>query len=135
QRPNHDKGLDHFMPRMIELQKKFARDLLTHVNPYTGLSYCEDPCVAMVEINNENSTVSQWRSGAIDSLLPDYCEAELQKQWNEWLRKKYLPNENADLKEANARLRNAWNCQNVPIGQNMIPNASFDSSRNPWTLS
>ncbi|MCL2624837.1 MAG: cellulase family glycosylhydrolase, partial [Planctomycetaceae bacterium] len=46
QRPDFDKGVGNFEPRMIELQKKYARDLLTHVNPYTGLSYTQDPCVA-----------------------------------------------------------------------------------------
>ncbi|MBQ9454634.1 MAG: cellulase family glycosylhydrolase, partial [Thermoguttaceae bacterium] len=85
-RPNHDKGLDHFMPRMIELQKKYARDLLRHVNPYTGKCYADEPCVAVVEINNENSIVSQWRGWALNRNLPKYCEEELQKQWNAWLR-------------------------------------------------
>jgi hypothetical protein len=33
QRPKYDKGLGNFEPRMIELQRKYARDLLTHVNP------------------------------------------------------------------------------------------------------
>ena len=33
QRPIHDKGVDNFYPQMIELQKEYAKDLLTHVNP------------------------------------------------------------------------------------------------------
>ncbi len=41
-RPAHDR-----------LRKGIRRALLTRVNPYTGLSYAADPCVA-VEINNEN---------------------------------------------------------------------------------
>lgn len=44
-----------FDGRMIELQKKFAHDLLTHRNPYTGLTYAEDPAVVFVELTNENS--------------------------------------------------------------------------------
>lgn len=133
-RPQHDKGLDYFMPRMIELQKKYARDLLTHVNPYTGLNYCEDPCVAVVEINNENSCVAQWRGGSFDRHLPDYCKVELQKQWNDWLRKKYLSDETSPEK-ANAKLRAAWRCQNSPLGPNMLPNPSFDTPQLAWTLS
>ena len=35
------------------LEKEFARNLLTHKNPYTGFTYAEDPAVAFVEINNE----------------------------------------------------------------------------------
>ncbi|MHC4176829.1 MAG: hypothetical protein ACYSWU_04950, partial [Planctomycetota bacterium] len=50
-RPNYDKGLGNFEPRMIELQKKYARDLLTHVNPYTKSPYTREPAVAFVEIS------------------------------------------------------------------------------------
>lgn len=39
--------------KLIELQKQYARDLLTHYNKYTGLRYCDDPAVALVEIINE----------------------------------------------------------------------------------
>jgi hypothetical protein len=59
QRPNYDKGLDNFEPRMIELQKKYARDLLAHVNPYTKNRYAAEPAVAFVEINNENALFAQ----------------------------------------------------------------------------
>ena len=117
--PDRDKGLDNFEPRMVELQKKYARDLLTHVNPYTKLAYTDDPCVAMIEINNENSVVASWFWGALDRLGATY-EAELQKQWNEWLRKKY-----ASTKE----LRSAWNCRVVPQGEEIIPDPAFNDPK------
>ena len=56
--PNYDKGVDNFNPRMIELQRNYARDLLTHLNPYTKTAYVSEPCVAMVEMNNENSLLA-----------------------------------------------------------------------------
>ncbi len=87
-RPNFDKGLDNFEPRMIELQKEYARKLLTHINPYTGLAYKDDPCVALVEINNENALFNQYHNGSINKL-PDPYAAEFRKQWNTWLKKKY----------------------------------------------
>ncbi len=87
-RPNFDKGLDNYEPRMIELQKEYAHKLLTHVNPYTKLPYTNDPCVAMVEINNENALFRSYYSGTIDKLPEPYA-GELRKQWNEWLLKKY----------------------------------------------
>lgn len=101
QRPHLDKGVDNFEPRMIELQKEYARDLLTHVNPYTGLSYIDDPCVAMVEINNENGLLHRYHRGDID-LLPEPYSGELRDQWNRWLNKKYPSRES---------LINAWNWQ------------------------
>lgn len=88
QRPHLDKGVDNFEPRMINLQKEFAKDLLLHVNPYTKLAYANDPCVAMVEINNENALFSWYHRGDIDKL-PDPYASELRKQWNNWIHKKY----------------------------------------------
>lgn len=35
--------------RMIELQKEYAKELLCHVNPYTGLSLADDPAVVTVQ--------------------------------------------------------------------------------------
>ena len=39
--------------RMIELQKKAAYDFWTHINPYTGLAYKDDPVFVMCEVVNE----------------------------------------------------------------------------------
>ncbi len=44
-----------FNRRLIELQKKFIKDLMTHVNPYTGLAYLDDPCIVLSEFVNESS--------------------------------------------------------------------------------
>ena len=41
-------------PRMIELQKEYCTQLWTHVNPYTGLAYKDDPVFVLTEIANEN---------------------------------------------------------------------------------
>ena len=60
------KGLTHFDERLIELQKEYARQLLTHRNPYTGAEYRNEPAVAIVEMVNENSIVESWFS---DRLL------------------------------------------------------------------
>jgi len=91
-RPNFDKGLDNFEPRMIELQKEYARKLLTHVNQYTGLAYTDEPSVAVIELNNENALFSQYHGGGIDRL-PDPYASEFRRQWNKWLLKKYKSTE------------------------------------------
>jgi len=62
-RPGFDKGLDNFEPRMIELQKEYARKLLTRVNPYTGLAYTDDPCVAVIEVNSQTVPQPVRRQG------------------------------------------------------------------------
>lgn len=53
--PAHTKCLSHFNQRMIELQKEYAKKLLNHVNPYTGIAYREDPAIMTVELANEDS--------------------------------------------------------------------------------
>ncbi|MDO4857659.1 MAG: carbohydrate binding domain-containing protein [Thermoguttaceae bacterium] len=113
-----DKGVDNYEPRMIALQKKYAKELLSHVNPYTKMSYLEDPCICMIEINNENSLVSHWFWGNLTNIGPTYT-AELQKQWNAWLVKKYGTTE---------KLREAWNCRTYPLEPNLVPDPGFDGA-------
>jgi hypothetical protein len=126
--PWADKGLDNFEPRMVELQKEYARKLLTHVNPYTGLAYTDDPCVAVVEINNENALFRSYLGGAIDNL-PDPFAAELHKQWNDWLRKKYA---------STAALLEAWKWTPSPLCNEQIPEGKFTEPLNmdgqKWSL-
>ena len=59
------KALTYFDPRLIKLQKLYARQLLTHRNPYTGNQYRVEPAVALVELVNENSIVESWFSGRL----------------------------------------------------------------------
>ena len=82
-------------PELIALQKKYARDLLTHRNAYTGLTYAEDPVVAKVDITNENSMRMGWRRSA---LAPRF-EQRLVGLWNEFLGRRYKSDE---------ELRRAW---------------------------
>jgi hypothetical protein len=48
------KPYHYFDRRLIELQKEFNRQLWTHVNPYTGLAYRDDPAIALSELVNES---------------------------------------------------------------------------------
>ncbi|HOF20114.1 MAG TPA: cellulase family glycosylhydrolase, partial [Bacteroidales bacterium] len=105
-RPAFDKGLDNFEPRMIELQKEYAKKLLSHVNPYTGLAYTDDPCVAMIELNNENALFRQYMTGGIDRLPEPYA-SEFRNQWNSWLKRKYKSTES---------LKKAWMSDTTVIG-------------------
>ncbi len=97
--PNFGKGVDHFFPKCIEEQKRYARMLLHHVNAYTGNKYAEEPAVAMVEISNEDGLIYEWSGNRLESLPAEYRE-ELERQWNAWLRLKYASDE---------ILREVWN--------------------------
>ncbi|HLK64541.1 MAG TPA: hypothetical protein VKU19_13950 [Bryobacteraceae bacterium] len=79
------KGLTLFDARLIELEKEYARNLLTHVNPYTHLEYRNDPAIAVVEILNENGLYMGFRAPT------PFYEEELTKQYNDWLRQSVAP--------------------------------------------
>lgn len=75
------KGISLYDKTLIQLQKDYARQLLTHVNPYTGRSYANDPGVAIVEINNENAIWLGFRGPSA------FYDRELDAIYNGWLGK------------------------------------------------
>lgn len=82
------KCSSHFNRRLIELQKEYARKLLTHVNPYTGLALKDDPCVMCVQIANEDSVFFDAAEGRGGPGVAHYRE-ELKGLFNTFLLKKY----------------------------------------------
>ena len=134
-RPGFDKGLDNFEPRMIELQKEYARKLLTHVNPYTGLAYTNDPCVAVVELNNENALFNQYHRGAIDRLPEPYA-SEFKKQWNKWLESKYKSTNNflTSWKSDTTMLGRKLNSTSNPVQQLLLDGTLSIENRNIPTI-
>ncbi len=79
------KGASVFNRRLVELQKEFATQLLTHRNPYTGLRYVDEPALLIQEITNENSLFYLANTRL---MLPSYVK-ELEGLWNKWLLKRY----------------------------------------------
>jgi len=106
----YDKISNIFTPALIDAQKQFARELLTHTNPYRKVRYADDPAVAIVEITNENSFF-MWSSEPTLRTLPPYYGQILQKKFNAWLRERYGSNE---------RLRTAWANGTRPLGKDLL---------------
>ena len=100
-----NKGPNQFYPPLIKLQKEYAKELLSHVNPYTGMNYLKDPVVAVVELNNEQSLWRKYRAGGLDSRDDAYGKC-LKKLWSDWLVKKYGTTEKA---------RAAWKLAEKPL--------------------
>ena len=107
-----------------ELEREYARQLLAHRNPYTGLTYTEDPAVAFVEICNENGLIHAWIKGTVDQLA-EVFKAELRRQWNEWLRRRYGSTE---------KLRRAWSEGEQPLGEEMLEPVESARGLERWTL-
>ncbi|MBI1227122.1 MAG: T9SS type A sorting domain-containing protein [Bacteroidetes bacterium] len=128
------KAVTIFDRQLIALQKQYAEQLLTPVNPYTGLSMANDPVVAMVEITNENSLYSYWRGDRLQhfshdpgQLMQRHCDT-LDLRWNQFLQSKYANQ---------AALTAAWNATASNPGANQqLLDSNFENG-NPnseWTL-
>ncbi len=111
----YDKIFNIFTPALIDAQKQFARELLTHVNRYRQVRYADDPAVAIVEITNENSFF-MWSNEDTLRTLPPYYAKILQTQYNAWLQKKYGSND---------KLLTAWAEGAGPLGRNLLANGNF----------
>ena len=118
------KLVDLFDPQLIDLQKQYAHDLLTHVNPYTHHQYSDEPAVAIVEINNENS-LFMWDAKQKLASLPAPYDAELRRQWNDWLLAKYKSRDG---------VATAWSAGSEPLGSQMLTDANFATlgGSSPW---
>ena len=84
--PWANRGPDFFYWPIVEKEREYARNLLSHVNPYTGLAMKDDPVVAIVEINNENGMFSTWTNGLLDGgdRFGREYQDEFRRQWREF---------------------------------------------------
>lgn len=78
--------------RLIELQKEYAKELLCHVNPYTGLAYKDDPAVVTVQMNNEESAI-KGNNGADGGENMKPYKNEVSRRFGEFLLSKYKTRE------------------------------------------
>jgi hypothetical protein len=118
----HVVGFFHDANR--KAQQEYARKLLSHRNPYTEMTYAEDPAVAFVEINNENGLLHAWLGGQVDRL-PELFLRDLQRQWNAWLRQRHSSTE---------KLRRAWAIKEEAPGAELLANANFAQGVEHWVL-
>ena len=87
------KPFSNFDERMIALQKDLCVRLWTHVNPYTGLAYCDDPVFVMAEIINE-SDLFHTHSHQMD--VEPY-RSNFIRRFDAWLKEKGYPDNAWDI--------------------------------------
>jgi hypothetical protein len=141
------KAVTLFDPWLIELQKEYARALLQHRNPYTGLTYAEEPAIALIEITNENSLTEAWALGRLRGErtgpprgawddIPQSYGRDLTARYNAWLRERF---------GSRAELAHAWapGADDPPEARGLLdgedPAAGTVARTNPrerdrWTL-
>ncbi len=77
------KPYTYFDPKLIELQKEFARDLWSHTNPYTKLAYKDDPAIALTGIKNESDLFTQHP-------ISEPYRSQLEEMYRDWAKEKAL---------------------------------------------
>lgn len=118
--PKYSKGLDYFHPPFIAAFKSYARALLEHVNPLTGRAYKDEPGVAVIEMNNENSLVlNPWWM----SKLEEPFAGELRELFVKHLRTKYAHTD---------KLRESYGLNDGATGPDLIQNGSFTDGTKHW---
>lgn len=75
-----------FDPHLIELQKEYCAQLWTHVNPYTGLAWKDDPSIVMAEIVNESDLFVDNHSKKVDYVEPDYYTGQFRTLFENWVK-------------------------------------------------
>jgi len=93
-----------FNDTVAAIKRQRNEDIFTHMNPYTGKRWCDDPTLAMVEICNEDSIF--WHG--VDRLAEPF-KTQLENRFKDWLRAKY---------GGEAGLRRAWTVEGeVPLAE------------------
>ncbi|MHC4425632.1 MAG: glycoside hydrolase family 5 protein [Planctomycetota bacterium] len=98
------KVVNFFDEHIQMLHKEYARQLLTHYNPYTKAQYRNEPAILIVEILNENSIVEAWFSDRLLgrntkkhpgtwSDITAWYENQLTRKYNAWLKVHLTPAE------------------------------------------
>jgi len=65
------KGYAYVNPSIQQAMQRFAEQYLTHVNPYTGLAYKDDPAVAAILLTNENDLTQHFGNALLgDKNVP-----------------------------------------------------------------
>jgi len=116
--------LGFFVDEVEEFEREYAHQLLTHRNPYTGLTYTEDPAVAFVEIVNEQGLIHSWLGGVVDRL-PEVFKERLREGWNQHLRAKYSSADN---------LTRAWGEPSEGPQVELLENGFFEAGTEGWVI-
>ena len=70
----------YFDDRLWEIRLRHAKNVLTHLNPYTGRRYAEDEAIVLVEINNEAMHVRKWSDQGFKKY-PACFQRQIERAW------------------------------------------------------
>lgn len=106
-------GLITISAPLLEIRHRVLIDILTHKNPYTGLRYVDDPALAIVEMQNEDSVFFWNPLGALHEgkKWPHHTKL-LKRAWWKWVKDRYGTDE---------AVRKAWGRFDETLAARMEP--------------
>ena len=110
-------GLVFFQPKVQAAYKNWLKEIFTPVNPYTGIALKDDPAIAIIQMQNEDSLFF-WTF----DLIKDNMRLQLQEKFGEWAKSEYGSIEKALQK---------WGNRNV---QGDAPQKGILGFYNTWEL-
>jgi hypothetical protein len=121
----YGKVIDMVHRPFIEMQEQYARALLDRVNPYTGPKLSQDPAVAFVELNNENTLLALGANELAELAAAPALSESVRQQWGAWMAQRY---------GTVAAVEQAWNAGTQAPGEEMLRNPQFEGDLGNWTL-
>ncbi|RYX86473.1 hypothetical protein EON83_02035 [bacterium] len=119
----------HYSPELQAVQIAQVANLLKHRNPYTGLTYAQEPSVAFIEIINEQSILF-WTS--MDPLKKSATlRRQVGKRFSDWLRLKYKNQQGLDAAWGEGGMNVFANEVAVEGGESLAANSVLPIG-NPW---
>ena len=114
---------DYYNRQLIDARKNIFKNIISRVNPYTGLAMKDDPAVALIEVVNENWLFLDFLGNRLKPIkdggtLPTYYSKELDNLWNRYLLNKYGNDE---------AIRTAWHTGSTSTS-NLLQDKSFEYS-------
>ena len=73
-----------FTTKLLEYGQQYLKDLLTHVNKYTGVRLADEPAVAMLMLINEQSAFFDWQKSD-----PEHFKKIYTGLFNDFLKRRY----------------------------------------------
>ncbi|MGD0093139.1 MAG: beta-galactosidase, partial [Planctomycetota bacterium] len=82
-------GLVNISRQLQDLELKYVKALLNHVNPYTELAYKDEPALAVLEIHNEDCVFFHNPLTGLAANKPPKHAKLLRQMFCEWAQEKY----------------------------------------------
>jgi hypothetical protein len=116
---NNTYAFIHFAEDVQDLMIEMVVNLLKHKNPYTGLTYAEEPALCFIELQNEDD-IFFYTSEAAFNACPTYKKKFLER-FATWLKEHYGSQE---------KLKTAW--ADALKDNETLKDADVVPQLNPW---